>query len=235
MKTTLRPGTLEHAILAALPAPIDPLATYTVRAHELTHDGEGWSSNDRFTIAKDVTAEQMLETARERFDVFKANYAPRARIMDLEALDTYNDEEDDEETTLSLEIDFLPFLDIETTRPRWSVIVGNLGEVHSSHSYPAALADFEEYKEQSETNYGRAGGEPVTLCADDEPHQEHEGEPSDEQKAEEILESLTNGQRTQARAQFKASGLTLADMIDHQEEQETPAREILKTVRALSL
>jgi hypothetical protein len=45
---------------------------------------------------------------------------------------------------------------------RYQVVVGNIGTVYSGNDASKARRAFEEYKEQSLTNYGRAAGESVT-------------------------------------------------------------------------
>jgi hypothetical protein len=80
--------------------------TFTLRAHELTLDGQGWSSNDRFTIAKDVSLSTATSAARGRWEAFKANYNSKARVCDIELLEIY-------EGQGLVECAYLPFLDIE--------------------------------------------------------------------------------------------------------------------------
>jgi hypothetical protein len=57
----------------------------------------------------------------------------------------------------------------------YQVIVGNIGTVITTDNKTDAEAAFNEYKAQSESNVGRAGGEPVTLFQDDEIVKEHYG------------------------------------------------------------
>jgi len=59
--------------------------------------------------------------------------------------------------------------------PQYEVIVGNIGTVYSGPSKAEADTHYTEYVSQSETNYGRAGGEDVTMMEDGEPIQEHVG------------------------------------------------------------
>ncbi len=51
---------------------------------------------------------------------------------------------------------------------RYQVIVGNIGIVYHGNNKTDALNHFEEYKEQSESGVGRAGGENVTLMENGE-------------------------------------------------------------------
>ena len=98
--------TLESTIRDFL-TPYPPETLFKVRAHELLHDGEGWSSNDRFTLASAAPRDEIPAIARARWEVFKVNYSPRARVSDLADIGY------DPAIGLMLECDFLPFLDIE--------------------------------------------------------------------------------------------------------------------------
>ena len=51
----------------------------------------------------------------------------------------------------------------------WRVTVGNIGEVSAGASEAESRLTFAEYAQQSRQDYGRAAGESVTLCKDDEP------------------------------------------------------------------
>jgi hypothetical protein len=55
----------------------------------------------------------------------------------------------------------------------YQVIVGNIGLVHESNNLITARGAYGEYKRQSQSNYGRAAGEAVTLFKDGEPHVEY--------------------------------------------------------------
>lgn len=98
---------LETAISKSL-AHIQAGTIVNVFAHELWHDGDGWTSNDRWRIASGIPVESVPEHARARWEIFRANYAPRARVRDI--TDIGYDE------TVNLEVDCLPFLDIEPAR-----------------------------------------------------------------------------------------------------------------------
>lgn len=54
----------------------------------------------------------------------------------------------------------------------YTVLVGNIGLVHTGHDLKQADAVFDDYRDQSEKGIGRAAGEPVTLCRDGEPIRE---------------------------------------------------------------
>jgi len=57
----------------------------------------------------------------------------------------------------------------------YDVLVGNVGRVHSGKSRKKALEHFKEYRKQSRSGYGRAGGEDVVLLVDGEPSVEFFG------------------------------------------------------------
>ena len=57
----------------------------------------------------------------------------------------------------------------------YQVICGNIGTVYSWNDWNEAKRTYSEYKRQSQDDYGRASGEPVTLMEDDEPKWEHIG------------------------------------------------------------
>lgn len=83
----------------------NPESTFRVMAHELWRESDGWwSSNDRFRIARG-TLEEIMPAIVGRWEVFKVNYAPRAAIKNLENIGF--------DSVAMLEVDFLPFVDIE--------------------------------------------------------------------------------------------------------------------------
>lgn len=111
------PATMNDTDQAALaPLAADPAARFTLRAHELTHDGDGWSSNDRFTIGRDLPLAAALDAIAARFEVFRANYDDTATPDDL-VTDDFWQPLDDETAGIHLECACLPFLDIEATGP----------------------------------------------------------------------------------------------------------------------
>ena len=78
---------------------------FNVIAHELWGNSrEGLSVNSSWYIATNADMSQVLEAARGRWEVFKTNYAPKARVSDIS--DTGFD------SILSLEVDCVPFLEI---------------------------------------------------------------------------------------------------------------------------
>jgi hypothetical protein len=60
-----------------------------------------------------------------------------------------------------------------TTADDYEVIVGNIGSVHFGTDLNEARKIFAEYKAQSETGTGRAGGEGVTLLKNGDIYTEH--------------------------------------------------------------
>lgn len=98
-----RKGTLEAKLMAWLSP--DLRASYDVIAYELTHDGQGWSVNTPFKIATDVGIAGLLEVLRGRWEVYKANYSPRATVASLADIGEGN--------TFELESDCIPFARVE--------------------------------------------------------------------------------------------------------------------------
>lgn len=56
---------------------------------------------------------------------------------------------------------------------KYTVVVGNVGQVHESTSGTNAWQDFISYRALSATGMGKVGGEPVTLMGDGEIIKEH--------------------------------------------------------------
>jgi hypothetical protein len=78
---------------------------FDVVAHELwgnSHDG--FETNASWYIKTNATLEEALEAARGRWEVFKVNYLPKARVCDISDIG-YDD-------NFSLEVDCIPFLEI---------------------------------------------------------------------------------------------------------------------------
>jgi hypothetical protein len=65
---------------------------------------EGFDCNNAWKIATNADIKTVLESARARWEIFKLNYLPKARVGDIQ--DTGFD------STLSLEVDCIPFLEI---------------------------------------------------------------------------------------------------------------------------
>lgn len=60
------------------------IKTYKVIFHGLTHDGDGWSVNDSWVAARHLERAEVIRLLRGRWEVFKANYAPRGRVADID-------------------------------------------------------------------------------------------------------------------------------------------------------
>lgn len=80
--------------------------TFTLWAHELAHDGQGWSSNDRWKILTEGTFNEAVAAARGRWEIFKLNYSYRARVKDIDCDEVYDNR-------CSITSDYLAFLDVE--------------------------------------------------------------------------------------------------------------------------
>lgn len=80
-------------------------ARFEVFAFELWGDArEGFDCNNAWKIARNADLAEVIESARARWEIFKVNYLPKARVCDL--TDTGFD------STISLEVDSVPFLEI---------------------------------------------------------------------------------------------------------------------------
>jgi hypothetical protein len=78
---------------------------FDVVAHELWGNSQdGFETNTSWYIKTNADLSEVLEAARGRWEVFKANYLPKARVGDI----VDNGCSDD----LSLEVDCVPFLEI---------------------------------------------------------------------------------------------------------------------------
>ena len=74
--------TLETRIAGMLAA--NEATTYDVIAHELWGSRrEGFETNTSWHLTRNADAAQVLEAARGRWEVFKINYLPDARVRDL--------------------------------------------------------------------------------------------------------------------------------------------------------
>lgn len=97
--------TLVASLLSDFPA--DTL--FHVKAFELWGNArDGFDCNDAWYIGRSVTRDDVPAIARGRWEVFKVNYLPKARVSDLTDISS-------DEKTVSLEVDCVPFLDISLT------------------------------------------------------------------------------------------------------------------------
>jgi hypothetical protein len=65
---------------------------------------EGFDCNSSWYIATNADIETVLESARARWEIFKLNYLPKARVGDISDIG-FDD-------NLNLEVDCVPFLEI---------------------------------------------------------------------------------------------------------------------------
>jgi hypothetical protein len=96
-----RKGTLERLLFDMLENESGP---FDVIAYELTNDGGGWSVNTPFRIASNACLPQVMEAARGRWEVFRANYSSRATVKGIF--------ETGDGSTFELESDYKAFLTI---------------------------------------------------------------------------------------------------------------------------
>ena len=86
--------------------------SFDVIAHELTNDGEGWSVNDSWHLARGCDREEAITRLSYRWEVFKLNYAKRATVRRL------NDSSYDDESPCYLESDCTPFAEVRNAEAR---------------------------------------------------------------------------------------------------------------------
>jgi hypothetical protein len=92
--------TLEKAIEKEL----EQGETYSVIAHELWNDGEGWSVNDSWYLSRNADKAEALNHARARWETFKVNYLPKGKIKDI----TF----DGDDSVIYINANGIPFLEI---------------------------------------------------------------------------------------------------------------------------
>jgi len=84
-----------------------PEARFSVIAFELWGNArEGFDCNDAWKIARDISADEVPAVARGRWEAFKVNYLPKARVSDV------SDASCDSGGDILLEVDCVPFLTI---------------------------------------------------------------------------------------------------------------------------
>ena len=101
--------TLETAIKEIL-SPVltfDPSATFDVFGCELWKDDGGWAFNDASRMATDTDLAGVQSIARSRWEIFRLNYSPKARVADVEALEWLPGDR-----SLYVECAFMSFLEI---------------------------------------------------------------------------------------------------------------------------
>jgi hypothetical protein len=98
--------TLETRIASML-AEYDSTTTFNVIAHELWGNRrEGFETNTSWYLTKNADLAQVLDAARGRWEVFKINYLPDARVRDLE------DDSCGAGISIHLSVNGTPFLEI---------------------------------------------------------------------------------------------------------------------------
>jgi len=94
---------LEQKLETLLPEGDGP---FEVVAFELTRDMGSWNVNTPFRIASKADRLETLSILRKRWNVFKANYMPKARVADL------TDISDGFDGACNLEVDCTAFADV---------------------------------------------------------------------------------------------------------------------------
>jgi hypothetical protein len=108
---------LETVISACLPEDLPPGTTMDVLAWELWGNRkEGFEVNDGWKIARETDLSGLKEAARGRWEVFKVNYFPRARVSEI---DCHGGEEWEagERSPLYIEYQGTSFLEIRFNLP----------------------------------------------------------------------------------------------------------------------
>jgi hypothetical protein len=79
-----KPKYRKNSIEAKLDSLLPQFPSFDVIAHELWADGEGsYSVNDSWHLARGCDREEAIGHLANRWQIFKANYAPKARVRDL--------------------------------------------------------------------------------------------------------------------------------------------------------
>ncbi len=67
--------------------------SFTIQFHELCREPEGgWSVNDSWTPRHSADRQETISLLRDRWEVFKLNYMPKARVKDIEDIGDCEDE-----------------------------------------------------------------------------------------------------------------------------------------------
>lgn len=116
------------------------------------------------------------------------------------------------------------------TAHRYSVTVGNIGQVYDGTNARDARATFREYADQSARGYGRAAAEPVTLWMDGEPIRE--SDPFSPARVRAALAALDHAETWQlpdalAAVPFDALG------DDYRRDPEAACRKALRLTRGI--
>lgn len=98
-----RKGSFESKMDALLPSNSD---SFTLTFFELWRDTEGgWSVNDGWTPLRDISRSHAIEALRGRWEVFKLNYLPKARVRDISDIGY-------DENEFKFEVDCTAFADV---------------------------------------------------------------------------------------------------------------------------
>lgn len=107
-----QPRTLEGRIKEFL-SDFHPESTFDVIAYRLTMDRRcGWEVNDHYYLKGGCDLDEALYWARIRWEMFKRNYWSRARVKNIQ--------DEGSGSSLSLEVDGIPFLGINVNEPESS-------------------------------------------------------------------------------------------------------------------
>jgi hypothetical protein len=80
--------------------------SFKVIAYEMTMEDSSWSVNSPFCILRDGDLTALLETVRGRWETFKVNYCPRARVSSIHDIEDYHT------NVMELEAEGIPFLQV---------------------------------------------------------------------------------------------------------------------------
>lgn len=105
----VQPVYRKNSIEAKLDSLLPVFPSYDVIAHELWSDCDeySFSVNDSWHLAKRCDREEAIGHLVNRWHVFKANYAPKARVRDLTDANYSGDE-----FPALLEVDCIPFAEV---------------------------------------------------------------------------------------------------------------------------
>lgn len=98
----------KNSIQAKLDSLLPDWQSFDVIVHELWADGDGgYTVNDSWHLARGCDRAEAIEHLTNRWHVFKANYAPRARVRDLDDCNWC-----DQDSQQILEVNCTPFAEV---------------------------------------------------------------------------------------------------------------------------
>lgn len=118
----------------------------------------------------------------------------------------------------------------------WTVMVGNVGVVHSGKSELDAREVFKKYKIKSLTNEGRAGGEPVVMLKDGEEYSVHETpevlkNPRSNRTAKKFAKKAVSGVKKAATHAKKAASSLKGHLVSlHSKLKKNPTAPLAETL-----